>query len=374
LKVTVPSWRVDVTLEDDLVEEVARSIGYDRIPEVPLETRGSYAVRSAREWVVARARQAMRARGLTEAWCTTLVSEREALETVKLLGDPAGALVRLRNPMSREGEVLRPNLLPGLLRACAHNLRQGCTAVRLFEVGSGFLWRGAAPAPGTPGGEALPEERLMLAAIVTGPRYAHAHSDVEVSSRDSSLGGLDFSDAKGLWEAWLEEMNVDSPVWGSYSADGWKPGASAEVAGATSRIGWAGTLSQQVLRGWEIDASVHVFVALLDSLTAPTARRSAAVPGRFPPIRRDVAFFVPESVTHRELEQALAAAGGEWLRSIELFDVYAGPGTPQGMKSMAYALQFQHPERTMTESEIQATQDRMAAAVASRHGGRLRER
>jgi phenylalanyl-tRNA synthetase beta chain len=169
-------------------------------------------------------------------------------------------------------------------------------------------------------------------------------------------------------------MNVDSPVWRAYAADGWKPGASAEVAGGTSRIGWAGTLNRQLLSTWEIEVPVHLFVASLEPLIALVPPSGVSVPGRFPPVRRDVAFFVPVAVTHHDLEQALAAGGGEWLRRIELFDVYAGPGTPQGMKSMAYALQFQHPERTMTESEIQATQDRMAAAVASRHGGRLRER
>jgi phenylalanyl-tRNA synthetase beta chain len=91
-------------------------------------------------------------------------------------------------------------------------------------------------------------------------------------------------------------------------------------------------------------------------------------------VRRDLAFFVPEAVTHRELEHTLAAAGGEWLGSIDVFDVYTGPGTPEGMKSLAYALQWQHPERTLTESEIQTLQDHMVSAVAASCGGRLREK
>jgi phenylalanyl-tRNA synthetase beta chain len=169
-------------------------------------------------------------------------------------------------------------------------------------------------------------------------------------------------------------MRVDTPEWRAYAASGWKPGASAQVASATSCIGWAGTLSQSLLRGWEIEVPVHLMVALLEPLAEAVAGPSLTLPGRFPPVRRDVAFFVPESVTHRDLEQALSGAAGEWLRSIELFDVYAGPGTPQGTKSMAYALQFQHPERTLNESEIQTIQDRMAAAVANTCGGRLREK
>jgi len=360
LTVRVPGWRPDVTMEDDLVEEVGRAHGYDRIPEAAPDSRGVFAVRGPRERVSDRAQRAMLARGLTEAWSSTLISESEALATAELIADAPVGLVRLSNPTSREGEVLRPSPVAGLLRACAHNLRQGVTAVRLFEIGHGFGRREGAF--GT-----LPDETLMLCAIVTGPRYAHAH--------DTAQQPADFADARGLWEAWLEEMNVDTPQWQAYSSAGWKRGASAEVASATSRIGWAGTLSQELLRGWDIELPVHLFAVLLDALAAPPpAAIRARLPGRFPPVRRDVAFFVPESITHRDLETTLRKAGGQWLVGIELFDVYAGPGTPQGMKSLAYALQFQHPERTLAESEVAAFQDKMSAAVANACGGRLREK
>ena len=356
LRVTVPSWRVDVTLEDDLVEEVARTHGYDQIPETTLSTGGAYASRSSRERLQARARDAMRARGLSEAWTPTLLSEREAEGAAALAGEERERLVRLRNPMSRESEVLRPNLAAGLLRACAHNLRQGASAVRLFEVGTGFLDRGAK----------LPEEAPMLAALVCGARMSHGDAAAQQP--------VDFSDAKGLWEAWLDEMRVDTPEWRAYSAAGWKPGASAEVASGTSRIGWAGTLHPALLRGWEIETPVHLFMVLLDPLDRPAQRTRLRMPGRFPSVRRDLAFFLPDRVTHGEIETTLVRGAGEHLESIELFDVYSGPGTPPGMKSLAYALQFQHPERTLTEPEVQSIQDRMVAAVAKDHGGRLREK
>src|SRR5439155_8637240 len=123
------------------------------------------------------------------------------------------------------------------------------------------------------------------------------------------------------------------------------------------------------------ETPVQAFAALLDPLLgAADGGSRVAVPGRFPPVRRDLAFFVPIRVTHRQLEGTLASAGGERLASVELFDIYTGPGTPPDMKSMAYALTFQHPERTMTESEVQDIQDRMVSAVARQCGGRLRER
>jgi phenylalanyl-tRNA synthetase beta chain len=135
-----------------------------------------------------------------------------------------------------------------------------------------------------------------------------------------------------------------------------------------------------LLREWDIELpahrEAHLFVALLDPLlgSAAAAGARASLPGRYPPVRRDLAFFVPERVTHRQLVQALEGAGGPELASVELFDVYAGPGTPDGMKSLAFALEFQHPERTLTETEVQAMQEKMVAAVAGSCGGRLRER
>jgi phenylalanyl-tRNA synthetase beta chain len=233
--------------------------------------------------------------------------------------------------------------------------------VRLYEVGQGFRGRG----------QGLPEERPMVAAVVTGPRFAHAH--------DAAHGTLDFADAKGLWEGFLAEMGVDSPRWRAYSGPGWKPGAAAEVAGATSRIGWAGALSRALLQSWGIETppgqDVHLFVALLDPLQEAASVRSGVVlPGRFPAVRRDLAFFVPVATNHEQVVQAMRGAGGEWLSDIEVFDIYTGPGTPEGMKSLAFAIRWLHPERTLTEAEVQGIQDRMTAAVAEHCGGRLRER
>ena len=366
LAVAIPSWRPDCTIEDDLVEEVARANGYDRIPEAPLDTAGAYATRSVGERVVRRAREGLLALGLHEAWCSSLVSEAEAIAGAKLLGDEPARLVKLANPMSRESEWLRPNLVPGLLRATALNLRQGATSVRLFEVGTGFL----SDAP-------LPRESLMVAAVLAGPRWRHTHDPVPGAPPGAydPRAELDFADAKGLWEAWLAQMRVDAPTWRPYAAAGWKSGASAEVAVGASRIGWAGRLAQDLLRSWEIEASVHLFVALLEPLAeGASAVIRARVPGRFPPVRRDLAFFVPRGETHAAIERQLRGAASDLLQSIELFDVYEGPGTPAGMRSLAYALQFQHAERTLTESEVNELQSRMVAAVVQGCGGQLRER
>jgi phenylalanyl-tRNA synthetase beta chain len=220
---------------------------------------------------------------------------------------------------------------------------------------------------------ALPAETLMLAAIVTGPRYAHAH--------DAAQQAVDFDEAKGLWEAWISEMGVDTPEWRAYAAPGWKVGASAEIAAGTSRIGWGGCLSQPLLRAWDIEVPVHLFVVCLEPVFGnASAARRVTLPGRFPSVSRDLAFFVPVALPQREVEQVLtraaqaAGGAGSRLASIELFDVYTGPGTPEGMKSLAYALRFEHGERTLQEADVQAIQDRMVEAVTRECSGRLRER
>jgi len=188
-------------------------------------------------------------------------------------------------------------------------------------------------------------------------------------------GMADFLDLKGVAEAWLDEMSVDSPTWRAYASDGWKPGASAQVAVAGSSIAWAGTLGQSLLKSWEIDVPVHLFVVLLDPLSGGvTTTPRARVPGRFPPVRRDLAFFVPRAVTHAQVEDALVGSAGGTLTALDLFDVYEGPGTPEGMKSLAFAAQFVDAERTLTEVEVNEIQGRMVAAVAQRCGGALRER
>src|SRR5262249_45720047 len=158
--------------------------------------------RDTGERVLRRARAGMLALGFHEAWCSSLVAEPEAIAAAKLLGDDPRRLVKLANPMSRESEWLRPNLVPGLLRATALNLRSRAASVRLFEAGVGFL---AVP------GEALPRETMMLAAVVAGPRFGHAHDPVPTAPRGAydPRGEVDFADAKGVCEAWLGEMRVD---------------------------------------------------------------------------------------------------------------------------------------------------------------------
>lgn len=361
LVVTPPSWRRDVQLEEDVIEEVARAHGYDAIPEPMPELRGATAHRSVREREIAAARRAFLARGFDEALSTSLVSEEEARAAAALGGEDPGTILRLTNPMSRESAALRTNPIPGLLRAVAHNLRQGADSVRLFEVGAGYR-----ALPPSAEENRTVEEPLYVAAALTGKRYAHAH--------DTAQAPVDFFDAKGLWEAVLEELRVDTPEWRAYSGPGWKPGASAQVASRGSRIGWAGVAAPHWLDTWDIEVPVYLGLVRLDTLLPRDLAAPLRRPGRFPLVRRDVAFFVPSSVPFADVERVLRREGGDWLRALELFDVYSGAGTPGGMRSLAFALQFGHDERTLTESEVEEIQQRMAAGVARDCGGRLREK
>jgi len=166
----------------------------------------------------------------------------------------------------------------------------------------------------------------MLVAVVTGARWAHAHDAPAAAPAHAydNPRSVRFRRSQGPRGGLPGEMRVDSPEWRAYSAAGWKPGASAEVAVGASCIAWAGTLGQQLLRQWEIEQPVHAFVALLEPLVGAAANPvRATVPGRFPSVRRDLAFFVPRTVTHAQVERTLAGIAGGTLRAIELFDVYS---------------------------------------------------
>jgi phenylalanyl-tRNA synthetase beta chain len=142
-----------------------------------------------------------------------------------------------------------------------------------------------------------------------------------------------------------------------------------------SRIGWAGEAAPRWLLTWEIEVPVHLLLVGLDPLIGrvPTAV-SARLPGRFPPVTRDLAFFVPESAAFADVLEVVKREGRDRLAGVELFDVYSGPGTPEGMRSLAFALRFGHEERTLTEAEVEEIQQRIVAAVTRECGGRLRER
>jgi phenylalanyl-tRNA synthetase beta chain len=335
----IPSFRVDLKREVDLIEEIARLHGVDNIPSTP--PRGATG---ANEFdavfdQLAEVRAILSGLGFDEAQGQTLVAN----EKCKNLN---GDFIALANPLSSDMDALRPSLLPGLLDALRHNASRKNHHVALFEIGRVFL-----PA----GGAAREERRVALA--MTGLRQPPFWSGAE---RDAKC---DVFDLKGALEALLEQLGLRGASFSPRPAGTEFYLESATVHLGKNTLGEFGQLSPLLGRANDLRDPVLLAELNLD-LLLPLARRNAAsrrfkpLPA-FPAIRRDVAMLLPEATTHETVLSTLRAMKPKNLERVELFDVFRGKNVPAGQKSMAYAFTYRSSERTLTDAEVQAAHDQL---------------
>jgi phenylalanyl-tRNA synthetase beta chain len=333
--VEVPSWRGDVTREVDLVEEVARHHGLDKIPSTIPAAFGVEGLRpaQARERLL---RTTLIGAGLSEVITHGFVA-RAAATT---LGRP---LVELENPLAEGQEVLRRSIVvPGLLSALATNLRQGRRDVALFEIGRVFL-----PQDGV-----LPEEQRHLGILLTGS-LAPPHWSARPRAAD-------VFDAKGLLELLAQRLRLGAM---EVSREGvpsvLHPGVSAAVSFGGRLSGYMGLLHPDLARAWEFKDPVIVAELGLDALLAATsgAVRARSLP-RFPEVARDLSVVWDTTQPAEALEARVRASAGELLREVTVSDRYEGPPVPAGKVSLTLGLRFQHAERTLTGDEVQQAVER----------------
>jgi len=347
----VPSFRPDVSREVDLIEEVARVRGLERIPTTLPAIRPSRDA-GPRESLARRARRAAVGLGLSEAMTYAFVSPRD-LEAV---GAPAPAVV-LRNPLTEEQSVMRTSLLPGLLRTVGHARRHGERDVRVFAVGALFL------ASGGP----LPDERLAFAAVLSGERHGWL----------SRPEAVDVWDAKGLAEGFVARMLRRDATVRLAPAErrprALHPRGAALIEVAGEPVGSLGPLHPDVADAFELADSVVVVEVDLGALEAAGARplRFAALP-RFPSSARDIAVVVRDDVAAGEVELAAREAAGELAEHVSLFDRFAGGSVPEGHASLALHVVYRASDRTLTDAEVDAAHARVVASVQKRFGATLR--
>ncbi|MFN8522647.1 MAG: phenylalanine--tRNA ligase subunit beta [Chloroflexota bacterium] len=352
LTATPPFHRLDIEGVPDLAEEVARVTGYDNIPDtlpsgVPPEPRVE-PLREAAE----RARDVLVGCGLQEIMTYSLVS---AAAEQRVLGTGAAvAPIEVENAISAEQNALRTSLLPSVLEVVRSNLRHR-PGVAVFEVARVYL------PPLAP----LPTERTRLCIALTGPAVESAWN---AAPRD-----WDFYDLKGVLDALAGSLGVQA----SYQAqavDYLHPGRSAAVRFGGTAVGVIGQLhpltAERVdLRGREVVVADLDFEAILAS--AAGQPQITSLP-RFPALERDIALIVADSVTHDALAATIRDSGGPLLASSRLFDVYVGEPLPTGTKSLAFALSFRAPDRTLTDDEADRAVAAIVAAAGQRHGAVLR--
>ncbi len=352
LEVTVPSFRPDVATETDVAEEVARHYGYGRlgrtVPRSPTPGALSPAQRLRREL-----RRVLVGAGLSEAMPNPFLAP-DALHRAGITGsDP----VRLLNPLATEESVLRPSLLPGLLAAAAYNESHRNDRVSLFEVGVVFAQPGAFSATSAEhaGPDGLPVETEHLGAIWTGGEAA---------------------DAVRLWNLIATAFGIHATLVNTTDLDAMHPGRAARVMLASEQaIGIVGEIDPGVCERHGIDsrcAWLQLELAPLLAAAATASDRPYRLVSTYPSSDIDLAFSVPDSVQSSEVRHTLQAAGGNELRSVELFDVYRGDQMAPGTRSLAYRLRLQADDRTLTDEQVAQLRQRCINAVEATHGAALR--
>jgi phenylalanyl-tRNA synthetase beta chain len=372
-----PARRQDVTREADLIEEVARIDGLERLPATLPKRRGAYGLHTREQHLRRRAVDALVGRGLYEAVGWTFTSP-ELAERLRL--HPADLRRRapeIENPLSEEHSLLRTTLLGSLLDSAARNVARGMHDLRLFEVGTVFVLQ-APPGPDArpgPNGSSDPlretgvAEQRSLAALLSGRLH-------EPSWRVPEPALADFFAAKGILEALASALRVDEPELASEGAASQHPflhparAASVKI-GAGEAIGWLGELHPLVAEAWGLPGA-SCFELDLDLLIADAAGVTTYedLIG-YPPLRQDLAAILPQDVSAARVQAAVRRAAGELLRDVRVFDLYTGPQVGEGRRSLALSLSFRSPERTLTDEDIAPLRERIVAALGEL-GGELR--
>jgi phenylalanyl-tRNA synthetase beta chain len=349
----VPTFRPDLEREIDLVEEVARRIGFDRIGRTLPDTHGQIGALTARQRERRVVADSLVGLGLSEAITLSLVAPAD----LERAGAPLDRVVRATNPLRAEESVLRTAILPGLLRAVAGNRAQGLADVALFEVGRVFLAPAAGEGP-------LPDEPEHVALVWTGEIRRRPLEDDRA---------VDVYDAVGAVRIVLDALAIDDVVLEPASITGLRPGRAARLLIGGSDAGTVGEVAAGVLDALGLEAPVVAAELRLDALLdAPRRDRTFRAPSRFPASLLDLAFVADESVAAASIAATLRDALGAVLEDVRCFDVFRSEALGAGRRSLAFALRLRAPDRTLTDAEAGDLRRRAIDTVVAAHGAELR--
>jgi phenylalanyl-tRNA synthetase beta chain len=370
VKVAIPSWRSDVHGKADIVEEIVRIVGVDKVPETPFE-RGEDARKPVLTPIQLRTRRAKRAaaaRGMIEAVTWSFIAKPFAelfdrdppvQAQANRRGHPE---LSLANPIAADMSDMRPSLLPGLVIAAQANIDRGFSDLALFEVGQVFT-------------DDRPEGELIAAA---GVRHGYASSQ-GIGRHWSGSATADALDAKA--DAFAVLAAAGAPMQALQIVRGgpdWlHPGRSGTIQiGPQNVLGYFGELHPRALEILRADGPVIAFEVILDRIPAAKQKPTRAKPvlelSPFQPVSRDFAFIVDRTVKAGDIVRAAQAVDKKLITDVTVFDVYEGKGIDDGKKSIAIAVTMQPREKTMTDQEIEAVAAKIVAEVAKKTGGVLR--
>ena len=356
LSVKPPAFRLDVTREVDLFEEIARLVGYDAIPvTLPLikptqEEQPELALRDRCKAVLAGV-------GFTEVVTYSFISA----DSADILGaqeqSELRAFVKLLNPLTQDQAVMRTSLIPGLLSTVRLNTVRGQTDLRIFEWGKAYIQ----------GNEELPDEKNVLAVLVTG-----------LSTRKTwheNPREFDFYDIKGVAESILEDLSIPEPEYARAGPkEGFDPQEFARISSSGTEIGALGKVANQTLAAYELDRSVYILELDIDAVLPLVTWVKQFTPlAKYPAVRRDISVIVDRTLESAALMKIIKAMGKGLIESVEIFDVYEGKQIDPSEKALAVRISYRSNKRTLTDDEVNTIHEEVIAEIRRQTGGRLRE-
>lgn len=348
-KVAVPSHRFDISLEVDLIEELGRLYGYNRLPVRYPQARLAPRARAESAVELPALRRLLVARGYQEAITYSFIDPKWFE-----LFNPGVKPLMLANPISNDMAAMRSSLWPGLVKALQHNLNRQQSRVRLFESGLRFVGQL----------EGLKQE-AMIAGVVCGKRLPEAWAH--------GREGVDFYDVKADVEALLGAagaLDAFSFVPGEHPA--LHPGQTARIERDGKLVGYLGAIHPELAKSLDLGQSVYLFELVLAEVMSGRLPTFSEL-SRFPEVRRDLAVLVDREVAAEAVLDTIREAAGEWLTELRLFDVYHGKGIDPLRKSLAVGLTWQHPSRTLNDDEVNTTTQNIVTSLEGRFNATLRK-
>jgi len=347
-RVQSPGFRFDIGIEADLIEEIGRIYGYNRLPSVSMQ--GSLDVQPLPECVQTMEQicDVLVARGYQEAVTYSFVDPE-----LQARVNPSCQPVRLANPISSEMSEMRTSLWPGLIKAVQYNLNRQKTRLRFFEHGLRFVSE-----------DNEIKQEVMISAIVTGGRFPEHWS--------GRAEAVDFFDVKHDVETLLRQAaSRQAAEFVAATHPALHPGQSAQIVQGGEVLGWLGRIHPALAAGCDLDANTCLFELRYDAIREGGLARFQPI-SRYPSIRRDLAVVVDAAVSSADLRRVVAAAAGSLLQEMVFFDVYQGKGVESGRKSIAFGLILQDYSRTLAEQDIESVVTRVTGRLSEEFGATLR--
>jgi len=356
-RVTVPSYRPDLTREIDLIEEIARIFGYANIPTTSPPLNLYYTEKFETTSIIDQIKDIMTGWGFFEVINYSFIDEKSLSKLLIKNQSPFYNFVRLKKPLSEEQNILRTTLIPGLLGNLELNIKRFIPGLKIFEIGKVFFQR----APNE-----LPEEKTYFSALLSG--------EYESKSWIGLKRKADFFDAKGIVESLSKFLSIPVTFQKNQKVDEFlDPGKSAKIYIHDKYLGFLGELNPEVIENFGIQQEVVIFELSLDEFISKMREEITYKPiPKNPPAYRDISIIIPELTTFQEVINIIRKVGGKILEEVRIFDLYKGKQIPHGKKSMTFSLVFRDPQRTLTDEEVDKIRLKIISELNKKLGAELR--